>query len=288
MQRRRPLSGISAALIAALVLAPIPPSAAAELVEFESAEFTIQPSPFKLKQAKRKGIELKPDVVPGTLLSGSITIPDGVGPFPAIVLLHGCNGISRWNEIWSKRFAAWGYVTLSVDSFTARNLNYTCTDDSNHGASTWNRALDPLGAKTYLSKLDIVDPARVFVVGMSHGGGAVLHAIEQSTLTGAKIERFRAAIALYPLCRELKNVETPTLILIGDADEWTLASWCDRYVSRLKDPHQITLHVFQGVHHLFDIEGADGEAHGLTIRYDADAALQAERMIKDFLDTHTK
>jgi dienelactone hydrolase len=41
----------------------------------------------------------------------------GPGPFPAVVLLHGCGGYHSSMMSWTDRLAAWGYVALSVDSF---------------------------------------------------------------------------------------------------------------------------------------------------------------------------
>ena len=60
-----------------------------EVVYFESAVYP--PSAFKLRQAKQKGIELEAEN--GPIVSGRLSKPGGAGPFPAIVLLHGCDGI---------------------------------------------------------------------------------------------------------------------------------------------------------------------------------------------------
>ncbi len=42
--------------------------------------------------------------------------PDGPGPFPAVVLLHDCSGLSRSSrgapERWAKALLPYGYVTL--------------------------------------------------------------------------------------------------------------------------------------------------------------------------------
>jgi poly(3-hydroxybutyrate) depolymerase len=38
------------------------------------------------------------------MLTGKLTKPQGQGRFPAIVQLHGCNGIKRWNDIKSENF----------------------------------------------------------------------------------------------------------------------------------------------------------------------------------------
>lgn len=50
------------------------------------------------------------------VLKGRLTKPKGDGPFPAIVLLHGCRGITAYLEPWVERLVKWGYVALQVDS----------------------------------------------------------------------------------------------------------------------------------------------------------------------------
>ncbi len=56
------------------------------------------------------------------LLTGSLMKPAGNGPFPAIVMLHGCAGIEATHNTWASRLKSWGYVTLIVDSFGPRGV----------------------------------------------------------------------------------------------------------------------------------------------------------------------
>ena len=90
----------------------------AEVVQFESVSFTYTPSPFKVKQAKKLGIPVEVKTEPSVSLTGYLARPAGEEPRSAIVLLHSCFGISKAEEIWSDRLVGWGYVVLSVDSFT--------------------------------------------------------------------------------------------------------------------------------------------------------------------------
>ncbi len=269
-----------------LALASGAPLKATEQVAFESAAFTIKPSAFKIRQARKNGGEPEPMVEPAVPLAGQLSLPEGPGPFPAVVLLHGCAGVSNWNDVWSERLVAWGYAVLDVESFRPRGLSYICDGSGHRSASSWNRALDAFGAKRYLSTRSEIDHDRVAIMGMSHGAAAALHAIEQTISEGTNAEPFRAAVAFYPLCKELKQVVTPTLILIGDADQWTPSEWCIRYVEALPDPNEVTLSVFADAHHVFDIKGMDGSAHGLVYRYHPGAASQAELQTRAFLRQH--
>ncbi len=41
---------------------------------------------------------------PTVTLTADLNKPKGPGPFPAVVMLHGCGGIwQRWGDPWSKR-----------------------------------------------------------------------------------------------------------------------------------------------------------------------------------------
>ena len=104
-------------------------------------------------------------------------------------------------------------------------------------------------------------------------------------ITGAS-SGIGAAIAFYPLCVPLQQVVTPTLILIGDQDSWASSDWCAKHVDALPEPHDVTLEVFQGAHHLFDVEGLDTEELGHTLRYHAEAANEANELIRSFLIKH--
>jgi dienelactone hydrolase len=103
-------------------------------------------------------------------LQGYLRQPGSAGPSPAVVLLHSCNGNwGRLDELWGKRIAAWGYVTLTVDSFGPRGLK-SCGDSPSDGL-----ALDGYRALNFLVGESFVDPARVAVLGFAQGGRTWCH-----------------------------------------------------------------------------------------------------------------
>ena len=259
-----------------------------EIVEFESVSFTYPPSPFKVRQAKKLGKTVEVITEPSVSLSGYLTKPTGEEPKAAIVLLHTCAGISEHEEMWSKRLVSWGYVVLSVDSFKPRGFDYICDGRIGGGSVTtpWRRALDAYGAKQYLSTQSFVDPNRIAVIGMSHGGSTVLEIIKQSTSTGLEMNPFQAAIPFYPLCSVPEPITTPTLILVGSEDNWTPAEFCTPYVENLKPQHEITLRIFEGAHHAFDHPGIDAIDAGYIIRSNPKVAAEASQMVREFLEEH--
>jgi dienelactone hydrolase len=129
-------------------------------------------------------------------------------------------------------------------------------------------------------------------MGMSHGGWSALKAIKRSASADLQKKPFRAAVALYPYCGDSEQiVDKPTLLLIGEKDEWTPANLCVQYVNTLQSPHETTLKVFPGAHHVFDLEGIDSQGKGVIdgqlkdriYRYDPRAAEKAIQMIHEFL-----
>ena len=55
--------------------------------------------------------------IPGDRIQGDLAKPDGAGPFPAVVGLHGCAGMhDTTRQRLADELVAWGYVILLVDS----------------------------------------------------------------------------------------------------------------------------------------------------------------------------
>ncbi|WP_245468139.1 MULTISPECIES: hypothetical protein [unclassified Mesorhizobium] len=127
-------------------------ASADQLVQFESA--AAEPTPFQVRNAQAKGGTL--NTVHGAPLQGYLTQPQGRGPFPAIVLLHGCAGVlSNDRQAWPERLSSWGYVVLVVDSFSTRGIHDTCN------GLLVDRVYDAYGALEFLSKYGFVDSSRI-------------------------------------------------------------------------------------------------------------------------------
>nr|WP_310388636.1 dienelactone hydrolase family protein [Rhizobium sp. 1399] len=259
----------------------MPQAQADELVHFDSA--SVKPSPFLERKAKEQGVALpSPQATP---LIGYLTRPPGDGPFPAVVLMHGCGGIhAHVKEVWPERLVSWGYVTLVVDSFTTRNIENSC--------KTYlpDRVFDAYGALDFLTKSGFVDARRVALMGFSAGGIATLEATKIEGNEQLMDEKFRAAVAYYPVCAPHESDATvPTLILNGDLDDWSPAERCRQRVSRLsgKGP-PVELHIYPGARHDFDDEAMikPKTVFGHVEEYNAAAAEQSIASIRGFLQKY--
>lgn len=191
-------------------------------------------------------------------LQGYLRIPAGGGPSPAVVLLHGCGGWRQLDARWGSRLAAWGYVTLTIDRFETRGIRYACTGNPQPAG-----AHDAYRALNFLVTHPSVDPRRVAVIGFSQGALLALLSVERGGLERNAKAKFGAAIGFYPPCLGLKDDMTvPTLIMVGELDDWTPARECrnlvegrdDWGISREKGKGiPIELIVHPGAHHDFDI-----------------------------------
>src|SRR6516164_1571283 len=234
-----------------------------------------------------------------TNLSGYLARPDaglsaelgdlsnGGAPFPAVVVLHGCNGMFGNSALIADRLSSWGYVTLAVDSLGPR-----VTGIANRcGKGLPEQAFDAYAALHYLSQLDFVDPARVAVFGQSMGGETALHAVVDGSQAAQFFkERFRAAVAYYPYCdASMATVAAPSLILVGEADERNPVELCREMVAHAgPDGAPIALTVYPGVHHNFDVAllTPGVRYQGFWLEYNEAAAKDAEEKTRAFLDAH--
>jgi dienelactone hydrolase len=78
--------------------------------------------------------------------------PSGSGPFPAVVVLFGCEGVANPDPLdgkqqtqWIERLVGWGYAALVLDSFTPRGPGRIC--DSPESVSPETRSQDAFAAK---------------------------------------------------------------------------------------------------------------------------------------------
>lgn len=239
--------------------------------------------------------EGKPDAR-DSAVAGYLFKPEGDGPFPAVVLIHGCNGYDwlvqgqpGWMlfKRYAERYVAHGYVALVLDSFEPRGVNNVCGQAMSVPPA--RRAWDVLSAARFLGTLGTVDTRRLVLQGDSHGGWTTLVTL-QAELWHVP-ERFAAGIAFYPYCYSVAGFTAPVLILIGDKDDWTPSWRCRQMMDQL--PREaaagVALKIFPGATHAYDFPlPARTNRLGHFMVYDAAATEASWQAIDAFLAEHVK
>ncbi len=192
---------------------------------------------------------------PLTGAPAELYVPARTAPMAAVVVLHGCDGIGPNYRQWAQRLADWGYAALLIDSFGPRGFRAVC----NRGLRVppEAQARDAFDGAAYLRAILRVPARRIGVIGFSHGGWAVLKAVLAGLVRRPNEPAFAAAVAFYPGCDPRdppgRSLETDTLILIGDADDWTPVARCAEWRDAVRARgHVLQMKVYPGARHGFD------------------------------------
>jgi len=238
----------------ALVLTPGPPS--------------VGPSPpesgviaFHTPASLARGSDGRFSPGPPESISGELQLPQGAGPFPAVVLAHGCTGNASMERSWGATLRGWGYATFVLDSFRGRGILEVCTNG--RALSPLQRVPDAYGALRVLAENPKIDAKRVALMGFSHGGALAMIASTQwarDTYAPAGQPAFRAFLPFYPNCNatypERNRISAPVRIHAGEVDDWTPARPCAELAATLRAAGQdAQIEVYPGAHHGFDVPG---------------------------------
>lgn len=110
----------------------------------------------------------------GAQVKGYLAMPEGEGPFPAIVMIHEWWGLNDQVRRMARAYAGQGYAVLAVDLYDGDRAT---TPDEARVLATRVRGLpEPAFANlkdalVYLQNLDPVDTDRVASLGWCFGGG---------------------------------------------------------------------------------------------------------------------
>jgi dienelactone hydrolase len=218
----------------------------------------------------------------GITLHATLYRPDGDGPFPAVVALHDCDGLSGRQAAEAQLYTEWanilvakGFVVLFPDSFSSRGVGSQCRESERKVHARRERVADANAARRWLQTQGYVNGDRISLLGWSNGGSAALWTVRPTTRPKDAATDFRSAVALYPSCRRLRetawSARVPTLILIGSADDLTPTSVCQQMVAGARGrTARAEIIVYPGALHEFDRAntparprtGSAGAAHG--------------------------
>src|ERR1700733_14451611 len=220
--------------------------------------------------AASERVEAPPDSL---TLHGMLYRPVGDGPFPAVVALHDCGGLTHRPATQSQLYSQWadllvehGFVVLFPDSYGSRGLASQCRERTRKVHARRERVADANAARRWLQTQSYVQPDRISLLGWSNGGAAALWTVRPSATPHDGGADFRSAVALYPGCRRLRetawSARVPTLILVGGADDWTPAAVCQQMVTGAHDRSaRVQIVVYPGAPHEFDRANAPLKLH---------------------------
>jgi len=242
-------------------------------------------------------VEARPPAELDALLASHDEVfrPEGAGPFPALVMFHGCGGLRESLRQWADQMRDLGVLVVATDSHAGRGLAWekVCSGRALLGAE---RAGDAWVALARVRARPDVDPARVALAGWSHGAWTLmeLFALEDGELPpnleeapATELADVAGLVLLYPYCglgaRALFHWPraVPTLMLLAEQDRIVDADACARWgEARAADGKPVTTHAYAGVDHGFDQAVPSGEWEPT---YDAAAAEDARRRVAVFL-----
>jgi dienelactone hydrolase len=193
-------------------------------------------------------------------LAGVLRLPQSdTAALPAVILLHGSNGISGMEEGWIRVLNDMGVATFMIDSYTGRGITSTVNDQAQLGRLAM--IIDAYRALELLARHRGIDPGKIAVMGFSRGGQAALYSSVrrfQHMYLKNPAASFAGHLVFYSPCntRYLHDEDvahSPIRIFQGDADDFVALAPCQSYVDRLQKAHaDAELTVYPGARHLFD------------------------------------
>ena len=225
-------------------------------------------------------------------IAGALFKPQGAGPFPAVVYISGCNGLNFPPEVKQEKrvidnMLAKGIATLIVDPFTARGEKDGVCDKLNDKSFVQlmtRGGNDAVAALKVVKAMTDIDPAKVFLQGYSYGAISSLYATDMKT-PGTHDTSIAGLIAYYPYCYDNVDPSVPSLVLIGEKDDFMPVAKCQAVTGKVN----FELVVYPGVTHGFTEpfeKPFDYQGHHLA--HDEAATKDAQERAEAFIAAHLK
>ncbi|WP_187437303.1 dienelactone hydrolase family protein [Bradyrhizobium rifense] len=198
------------------------------------------------------------------VLHAQLFKPEGEGPFPTVIALHGCGGLGSHSDSvqpryrdWAERLLKAGNAVLLPDSYGSRELGPQCRVKEMHVKARRERVTDIAASRAWLMKQSWVARDRVSLIGWANGASALLWAVRPQSVARDAGPDFRAAIAFYPDCRISAGLgwstRVPTLVLIGANDDVSSPPACRQMVDGAHGRSALArIVVYPGAYHDFD------------------------------------
>src|SRR5438552_4570126 len=199
-----------------------------------------------------------------TTLHAQLYKPEGSGPFPLVIALHGCGGLSTNSEPvqpryrdWAEQFVKTGHAVLLPDSYGSRELGPQCRVKERRVLARRERVADVTAARQWLAQQAWVAHDRISLIGWANGASTVLWVVRPQLSSRALEPDYRSAIAFYPDCRISSgtgwSARVPTLLLIGAKDDISSPPSCKQMVDGARGRSALArIVVYPAASHDFD------------------------------------
>jgi len=231
----------------------------------------------------------------GEEFSLEILKPEGRGPFPAVLLLHGCAGVTPAVGQGLRNHAAAlnaaGYLAAILDSFSRRGRadGQVCRSLEELLYARHYRVKDAYRARDILASLPEVDARNFFLIGQSNGGSVALDlAAGSGAPEGAEAPAFRAIVAFYPWCEGIGQAPTlvaPLLVLGAGQDDWVSPEGCRRRAPKASGAAMEVV-IYDAARHSFDLPIARQVYAGHVVEGDPEATSDSRARIVAFFDRY--
>jgi dienelactone hydrolase len=232
----------------------------------------------------------------------TVSRPEGEGPFPVLIMLHGCGGPRPFLDDVAQVAVRAGAAVISVDSFAHRHISRiaafatVCTGARLQGSE---RAGDLYAALAWARAQPWADARRVAAIGWSHGGWTIMDALalhsgaEMARATGISdlpdepLEGLEAAMLVYPytgvgtLCgrRDWRFAPRQIIAIIAQRDYIVGSSRAALERQRSHGaPMQILL--FENATHAFEDEFAEDP----RVRYNPQATAREHATLREMIE----
>ena len=199
----------------------------------------------------------------GGVLHAQLYKPEGSGPFPTVIALHGCGGLGGHSEAvlpryrdWAERLLKEGHAVLLPDSYGSRGIGPQCRVKERKVRARRERVEDVVAARQWLMQQAWVARERISLIGWANGASALLWAVRPQSSRSTEPD-FRSAIAFYPDCRISSGLgwsaRVPTLLLIGAKDDVSSPAACRQMIDGARGRSALVrIVVYPAAYHDFD------------------------------------
>ena len=215
------------------------------------------------------------------ILHAELYKPEGPGPFPVVIALHGCGGLAGRSEPVQPRYRDWaeqlirdGHAVLLPDSYGSRELGPQCRANEHKIHARRERVEDIMASRQWLVEQPWAAHDRISLLGWANGASALLWAVRPQLSSRGVEPDFRSAVAFYPDCRISAGLgwsaRVPTLLLIGAKDDVSSPPACRQMIDGAHGRSALArIVVYPGAYHDFD--RANLAVHALAGSADATA-----------------